>query len=322
MIALSRFAGLPTALIIATGAVVAADYPNRPIRFVVPQPPGGGTDIVARLLAQNLSEKLGQQVVIDNRSGAGGIVGTELVAKAPPDGYTLLLGYTGSLTINPSLHKQLPYRPLEDFDPVSLAVANPFLLVVHPSLPVKNIGELVAFAKARAPALTYGTPGNGSLHHLAMEWFKSANRVNFVHVPYKGTQSFNAVIAGEVSLTFISVVTAMPFVKSQRVKALAITSKSRSPALPDLPTVAESGIPGFEATNWFGVVLPHGTPQAIMRKLSSLIAAHVNSPQMKERLAADGANPVGSTPEEFASLIRAELKRWQEIVRISGARVD
>lgn len=303
-------------------ATAAADYPSKPIRFVVPQPPGGGTDIVARLLAQKLTGSLGEQVIVDNRAGAGGIVGTELVAKSPADGYTLLLGYTGSLTINPNIHHQLPYRPVEDFDPISLAAASPFLLAVHPSLRVATVTELVALAKSRAAPLNYGTPGNGSLHHLAMEWLKSATGVNFVHVPYKGSQSFNAVMAGEVSLAFVSVVSGLPYVKADRVKAIAITSKARSRLLPDLPTVAESGVPGFEATNWFGVVAPHGSPKPIISRLSSLIAAYMKAADMKERLMKDGAEPIGSTPEEFAKLIRAELVRWKEVARKSGTRVD
>jgi tripartite-type tricarboxylate transporter receptor subunit TctC len=299
-----------------------ADYPTRPVRLIVPQPPGGGTDIVARLLAQKLSESLDQQFVVDNRSGAGGIVGTEIVAKSPPDGYTLLLGYTGSLTINPNIHKRLPYRPVDDFDPISLAVANPLLLVVHPSLRVATFAELVALAKTRSAPLNYGTPGNGSLHHLAMEWIKSATGVNFTHIPYKGNQSVSAVMAGEVSLAFVSVVSGMPHIKSDRVKAIAITGKSRSRALPDLPTVAESGIPGFEATNWFGILAPRRTPAPVISKLSSLIATSMRSADVKDRLLRDGAEPVGSTPEEFANLIRAELKRWGEVVKLSGAKVD
>ncbi len=297
-------------------------YPSKPIRFVVPQPPGGGTDIVARLLAHKLQESLGQQVIVDNRSGAGGIVGTEIVAKSPADGYTLLLGYTGSLTINPSIHRELPYRPLEDFDPISLAVASPFLLVVHPSLRVGSVTELVAVAKAKPAPLHYATPGNGSLHHLAMEWLKSSTGVNFVHIPYKGVQSFNAVVAGEVPMTFVTVVSGMPQVKSGRVKAIAITSKSRSRLLPDLPTVAESGVPGFEAANWFGVVAPRGTPRPIVSRLSALIASYMKAGDARERVLNDGADPIGNTPEEFAQIIKTELARWGEVVRLSGARVD
>jgi tripartite-type tricarboxylate transporter receptor subunit TctC len=307
--------------VVFNNCAAEADYPNKPIRLVVPQPPGGGTDFVARLLGPKLSESLGQQVVIDNRSGAGGIVGTELVAKSVSDGYTLLMGYTGSLTINPSLHKQLPYRSVEDFDPISLAVASPFVLIVHPSVRAASVGDLIALAKARAAPLNYGSPGNGSLHHLAMEWFKSATGANFTHIPYKGSQSLNAVIAGEVSLAFNSVITSLPHVKSGRLKALAITSKARFRLLPDVPTVTESGVPDFEARNWFGVLAPRGTPKPVIARLSSLIAEHMTAVEMRERLLNYGAEAIGSTPAAFADLIAAELKRWGEVVKLSGAKL-
>ncbi len=309
-------------VVLLTAGACAADYPVKPVRLVVPQPPGGGADIVARMIAQKLGAGLKQEVVVDNRGGAGGIVGTELVAHTPPDGYTLLLGYTGSLTINPNVYKKLPYRPLEDFDTISLAVASPFLMVVNPSLHVTTVGELLAAAKKRQAPLNYGSPGNGSLHQLAMEWFKSATGANLTHVPYKGSQSITAVIAGEVALTFASVVSTLPHVKSGRVTAIAITSKERLRLLPDLPTVAESGVAGFEATNWFGVLAPHGTPRVVIGTLNSLIVSGMKSAESKERFANDGAIPIGSTPEEFTALIKAELARWGEIVKLSGAKVD
>jgi tripartite-type tricarboxylate transporter receptor subunit TctC len=299
-----------------------ADYPTKPVRLIVPQPPGGGADIVARMLAQKLGEGLGQQVVVDNRAGAGGIVGTELAAKSSPDGYTLLLGITGSLTINPILHPQLPYRPLEDFEPISLAVVSPFLLAVHSSLNAATVAELIAVAKARPAPLNYSTPGNGSLAHLAMEWFKSATGINLTHVPYKGSQAFGAVIAGEIPITLVSVVSGMPQIKAGRVKALAITSKIRSRALPSVPTIAESGVPGFEANNWFGLLAPRGTPTPIITRIHGLVAASAQSADVRERMLRDGADTVGGTPQEFAQLIRAELKRWGEIVKLSGARID
>lgn len=297
-------------------------YPSRPIRFIVPQPPGGAGDIVARLVAAKLHESLGQLVVVDNRAGANGIVGTELALKSLPDGYTILLVSTGIFVINPSIYKRLPYRPLDDFAPVSLAVATPFLMVVHPSLRVASVAELVALAKSKPAALHYSSSGNGSLHHLTMEWFKSATGTNFVHVPYRGAQAFNAVVAGEVSLTLGSVVGMLPYVKSGQVNAIAITSRDRSPLLPGLPTVSEAGVPGFEATNWLGIVVPRGTPRQVVSKLSSLIATHMRSAEMKERLLNLGGEPIGNTPEEFAKFARAELKRWAEVVRISGAKVD
>lgn len=315
------------AVCVATGFVAcaiarAADYPTKPVRLIVPQPPGGGADIVARLIAQKLGEGLGQQVVVDNRAGAGGIVGTEMAARAPADGYTLLIGITGSLTINPNLHAKLPYRPLEDFDPISLAVVSPFLLAVHAAVPANSVAELIALAKSKTAPLNYSTPGNGSLAHLAMEWFRTATGTNFTHVPYKGSQAFNAVLAGEVPVTLVSVVSGVPQMRSGRVKVLAITSKARSRALPELPTIAESGVPGFEANNWFGLLAPRGTPPAVIARLHSLIAASARSADMKERLLRDGAEAVGGTPQEFAQLIRTELKRWGDVVRLSGARID
>src|SRR3954468_2033413 len=299
---------IPALVVMALASTaLAAEYPSKPVRLVVPQPPGGGADIIARMLAQKLGAGLEQEIVVDNRGGAGGIVGTELVAHTPADGYTLLLGYTGSLTINPNIYKQLPYRPLEDFDPVSVAAASPFLMVVHPALRVASVAELVALAKKQPAPLNYSSPGNGSLHQLSMEWFKSALGLNLTHVPYKGSQSINAVIAGEVSLTFASVVGMLSHVKSGRVVAIAITSKDRFRLLPEVPTIAESGVPGFEATNWFGILAPHGTPRPVIAKLNSLIAGSMKSAQIKDRLLNDGAEPIGSTPEEFAELIKNEL---------------
>ncbi len=310
------------ALLFFASAAFAQTYPTKPVRLIVPQPPGGGADIVARMIAQKLGEQLGQQMVVDNRAGANGIVGTELVARAPPDGYTLLTGITGSLTINPNLYKNLPYKPVEDFEPISLAVMSPYLLVVHTAVNANNVGELITLAKSKAGPLTYSTPGNGSLAHLAMEWLRTSTGTQFLHVPYKGSAAFGAVIAGEIQVTLVSVVSGMPQIKSGRVRALAITSKTRSRAIPELPTVAESGVPGFEATNWFGVLAPRGTPQPIITQLYKLMAASAKSSDVKERMLRDGADAVGGTPQEFATLIKTELKRWGEVVKLSGARVD
>ncbi len=313
------------ALLIATASVASAlhaqNYPNKPVRFIVPQPPGGGADIVGRVAALKLQEALGQQFVVDNRSGAGGIVGAELVARAPADGYTLLLGYTGVLTIMPSLHRNLPYRPLEDFAPVSVAAASPLILAASPALKAKNMADLLALAKSRTTPLTYGSPGNGSLHHLSMEWIKVVSKADITHVPYKGFNSFNAVIAGEIGMAFVSVVGGLPHARAGRVKALAITSKSRSPLLPEVPPLADT-IAGFDAANWFGVLAPRGTPEGVINTLAKALAKGMQSDDVKQRLMKDGADVVANTPAQFAELMRIETKRWAEVVRVSGARVD
>ncbi len=307
--------------LLAGSGAMAQNYPSKPIRFVVPQPPGGGADIVGRLVAMKLQEALGQQVIVDNRSGAGGIVGTELVARAPADGYTLLLGYTGVLTINPSLHKQLPYRPLEDFTPVSVAAASPLILAVSPLQKINSMADLVAAAKSRPAPMTYGSPGNGSLHHLSTEWLKSATGIQMTHVPYKGFNSFNAVIAGEVGMAFVSVVGGLTHARAGRVKAVAITSKARSPLLPEVPPLADT-IAGFEAANWFGVLAPRGTSDAVVAKLAQIIGKSMQADDVKQRFVKDGGEAIGGTPSQFADLIRNETKRWAEVVRVSGARID
>jgi tripartite-type tricarboxylate transporter receptor subunit TctC len=297
----------------------AQSYPHKPIRFVVPQPPGGGADIVGRIVAMKLQEALGQQVIVDNRSGAGGIVGTELVARAPADGYTLLLGYTGVLTINPSLHKQLSYRPLQDFAPVSLAAASPLILAVSPLQKINRVAELVVAAKTRP--MTYGSPGNGSLHHLSTEWLKSATGMPLTHVPYKGFNSFNAVIAGEVGMAFVSVVGGLPHARAGRVKVIAISTKARSPLLPEVPPLADT-VPGFDAANWFGVLAPRGTPDAVVTKLAQVIIKAMQSDDVRQRFVKDGGEAIGSTPAVFTELMRSETQRWAEVARVSGARID
>ena len=314
-------------MLLSSGSMLAhaahsSDYPTRPIRLIVPQPPGGGTDIVARLLSPRLGEELKQQIIVDNRAGAGGIVGSEMAARAPADGYTLLLGYTGNLTVNPHLHRQLPYRPLQDFDPVSLAASSPFVLAVSRASAIGSVKDLIAKATAPGATLNYSSPGNGSLHHLAMEWFKSLTGMRLTHVPYKGSQASIAVVSGEVDVTFVSILNALPHVKSGRMKAIAVTSRERSRVMPELPTIDESGVRGFEAANWFGIVVPHGTDAAVITRLSTLIAADVKSDAMRQRLFAGGAEAIGSTPQEFARVINTEYKRWGAVVQRAGLTVD
>ena len=314
-------------LVIACGAMQsmlhAADYPVRPVRFVVPFPPGGNTDILARTLANALTDMWKQQLVIDNRGGAAGGIGTDLVAKSPPDGYTILLGTIGSISINPSIYKNLPYDPLRDLAPVTLMSSNPLVMMVHPSVPAKSVKELIALAKARPQALTYGSGGSGTSTHLAVELFKHMAGIQATHVPYRGAALASpALLGGEVSMLFDNLAPALPHIRSGRVRALAVTSAQRSSVLPEMPTVQESGLPGYEVTGWYGVLAPAGTPSAILSKLHADVVNALKLPEVMTRLRNDGAEPVGSTPAEFVQFIRTETKKWAEVVKISGARVD
>ena len=300
----------------------AQEYPARPIRVVVPFPVGGGTDIVARMVTQKLGERIGGSFIIDNRSGAGGTIGTEIVAKAPADGYTLGV-VSGSHVINPSLYKKLPYDPVRDFAPVTLLVTGPGLLVVHPSLPARTVKELVAVAKARPGQLYYASAGNGTPPHLAAELFKTMTGTSMVHVPYKGnTLAFTDLVAGQVSVSFPTIVSGLPLAKSGRLRALAVTSARRSAVVPDLPTIAEAGVPGYDAASWFGMLAPAGTPAPIMAKLHQETARIVQLPEIKTRFLEMGLDPVGNTPAEFAAFIASEIPRWGKVVAASGARID
>ncbi len=301
----------------------AEDYPNRPIRFIVPFAPGGGGDIVVRTLAQKLNATLGQPVVVDNRSGAGGNVGTDLAAKSSPDGYTILMANVAPIAINVSLYKKLPYDPVKDFAPVSLIAVFPNVLVVYPSLPAKSVKELIALARSRPGQLAYASAGNGSTTHLAAELFKNQAAIDMIHVPYKGGgPALVDLIAGQVNLYFGSMPAALPHVRSGKLRALAVTSARRSRAAPELPTVAESGFPGFEAATWIGVLAPAGTPPPIVTRLNREIVTILQQPDLEERLSAQGAEPVTNTPAQFAAYIRSEIRKWSQVVTDSGARVD
>jgi len=304
------------------GLALAQGYPGKPIRIVVPFPPGGGTDIVARILTQKLSESFGANFVIDNRAGAGGSIGTEMVAKAPPDGYTLGI-VSGSHAINPSLYSKLPFDAVRDFAPVTMLVSGPGLLVVHPSLPVKTVKELIALAKGKPGQLNYASAGNGTPPHLAGELFKSMAGVDMVHVPYKGnTPAFVDLISGQVSLSFPTIPSALPHVQAGRLRALAVTSRKRSAVMPQLPTIAESGLPGYDTSSWFGMLAPAGTPREIVRKLQQESAKVLQLRDVREKLLSQGLEPVGSTPEEFAATIESEIAKWAKVVKASGARVE
>jgi tripartite-type tricarboxylate transporter receptor subunit TctC len=311
----------------ALGAVHAsaapAEFPARPIRFIVPNAAGGSTDLVARTVAQKVGEGMGQQIVIDNRPGSGGIIGTELVAKAQPDGYTLLMGTIGNLAISPHLYRRLAYDPIRDFAPVTQLASAAYMLVVHPSVPAKSVAELVALAKSRPSQLNYASAGSGTGSHLSAELFRSVAGIAVVHVPYKGgTPAITDVIAGQVQMMLNGIPSSMPHLKAGRIRALAVTTAARSPAAPELPTMAEAGYPGAESTSWTGVLAPAGTPVRVVARLNSEFVRALRAPEASARLSADGAVPVGSSAAEFASYLRSELAKWGQVVKISGATVN
>ena len=300
----------------------AAGYPARPIRLVVPSAPGGGTDIVGRVLAQKLSELLGQSLVVDNRPGAGTIIGTELVAKAAPDGYTLLMGLS-ALAVDPSIYAKLPYDALKDFAPVSLVASVPNVLTVHPSVPAASVAELIALAKARPGRLNYGSGGVGTSPHLAAEMFRMMTGVEWLHVPYKGVgPAVVGLLAGQVDLMFATLPSAIQHIRAGKLRALGVTTATRSPALPDVPTIAEAGLPGYEATQWYGVLAPSGTPRSIVDRLSRDIARALQAPETKERLTVEGATPIGNTPDEFAAHLRRETEKWAGVVKTAGLKPE
>jgi tripartite-type tricarboxylate transporter receptor subunit TctC len=290
-------------------------YPARPIRLIVPSAPGGGTDITARVIAPKLSEQLGQQIVIENRAGAGSMIGGEAVARAPADGYTLLMGIS-TLAINPAIYKKVPYDALRDFAPISQVVSLPNIPVAHPSLPVRNVKELISLGKSRPRQLNYASAGVGTSPHLSMELFLIMTGLQVVHIPYKGSgQGIVDVVAGQISLMMPSILTGLPHAKSGRLRSFGVTGAKRAAGAPDVPTIAEAGVPGYEATQWFGVLAPARTPADIINRLHREIVTVVNSPDMRERLVADGADPVGSSPAEFQAYIRSETDKWAKVVR-------
>jgi tripartite-type tricarboxylate transporter receptor subunit TctC len=300
----------------------AENYPARSIRLVVPQSPGGSTDQVARPLAKLLGDALGQAVVVDNRSGAGSVIGTDIVAKSAPDGYTLL-AVAASFTISPALYKQLPFDPERDFTPVTLLSAFPNVLVVNPSVTVSSVTELIKLSKANPGKLNYSSSGIGTGTHLSTELLKHLAGIDMVHVPYKGgAPSINALLAGEVQVTLATISTALPHVKSGRLRALAVTSRQRVSALPDVPTLDESGVKGYEYSSWIGLLAPAKTPRAIVDKLAAESARAARTPEMRAILALEGAEPIGSSPDEFAAQIRSELARWSKLVTAAGIKAD
>ncbi len=305
----------------ALAADPAAGYPNKSIRLIVPFPAGGGTDIVARAISVKLTEAWGQQIIIDNRGGAGGVIGADTVAKSTPDGYTLLFGTPGALVINPLLNSKLPYNATKDFAPVSLLALNPQLLAVHNSMPVGTVRELIAYAKAQPGKLNYASVGEGTPNHLAMELFKFMSGTQMVHVPYKGAApAVTDLVGGQVNLMFNPMPPLMPHVKSGRLKALGVGSTQRSPALPDVPTIAEAGVPGYEYVTWYSIVAPAKTPRAIIDKINSRLAAVLAIPEIALRLSSQGAEPRSSTPEELTRLIQEDYKRLGAVIRSAGIK--
>jgi tripartite-type tricarboxylate transporter receptor subunit TctC len=306
-------------LALATALASAQAYPTRPIRILVPSTPGGSVDTLARMVSRHLSEKWNQQVVVDNRAGAGGVIAAELAAKASPDGHTLIMGTVASMATNVSLTRNLSYHPTRDFDPVTLVAAQQLMLVVNPSVPAESVADLLRLARAKPGQLTFASAGNGSGGHLSGELFRMLTGIDIVHVPYKGVSpAMLDVVSGQVTMSFASVISGTPQVRSGKLRALAVTGLRRSPAQPDVPTMIEAGIKGYESSTWYGLLAPKGTPRAIVMKLHQEVVALLQQPATRERLLAEGAEPVGNTPDQFRAFIDAEIAKWGRTIRGAG----
>jgi len=300
-------------------AAAAQDYPSRPLRFIVPFTAGGGGDMIIREVAQRLTARLGQTVVVDNRAGAGGSLGTEIVAHAAPDGLTLLMANVAPMAINVSVYKKLNYDPVKDFAPITLLASFPNILVLHPSVPATNLPQLIALARTKPGQLTYASAGAGSTTQLAAEFFKSRANIDLIHVPYKGGgAALIDLVAGQVTLYFSSLPAALPLVRSNRLRALGVTGLARALAAPEVPTIAESGFPGFEAVTWIGAVAPAGTPRAIVTRLNGELVEIMQAADMREKMIAQGAEPMTNTPEHFAAYIKSEIVKWAAVVKQAG----
>ncbi len=308
--------------LLAAGTAQAQGYPAKTIRWVVPWPPGGGADVLSRMLSPQLAEALKQQIVIDNRGGAAGNIGAEIAAKSPADGYTIVFAYSGTHAINPSIYRKMPFKE-SDFAPIIQLASVPQVLVVHPSLPVKNVKDLVALAKGRPGELTYASSGSGAFNHLTGALFGQLTGTKLVHVPYKGGgPAAVALISGEVTMILGEPASIVGFVKSGRVRALAVTGAKRAPAMPELPTIAEAGVKGYEATSWNGMLAPAGTPSEVIKRLNAEFNRIIAVPDMKKRMLDNGYEPVGGRPEKFGELIRAEIAKWAPVVKAAGVQVD
>jgi tripartite-type tricarboxylate transporter receptor subunit TctC len=313
-----------TAVIAANAAGAEPAYPTKPIRFIVPSAAGSGTDILARILGRKLSERWGQSVIIDNRDGAGGVIGTELAARSAPDGYTLYMGFTGPLAVSPALYRKLPYDPLKDFAPVTLVDSSPVILVVNPTVAAASVNELIALAKSRPGMLNFGSAGSGTMGHMSGELLKAMTRTSMVHVPYKSVaQAVSDLLGGQLQFMFHIAPAVMPHVKAGRLRALGVTSLTRWAVLPDLPAIAESGLPGYESMVWHGVLVPAGTPPPLVKKLHQDIANDImQSSEVREQITVQWVEPLGTTPEDFAKFIKTDLERSRRIVRDAGIRAE
>lgn len=322
-VALCVAAASPPALAQKRPAEPDVRYPVKLLRMIVPNPPGGGVDIIARLVGNKLAERMGQPVVVENRAGAGGTIGVAAVAQATADGYTLGMGVTATLAIAPAMYRRLPYDPLKDLDPVTLIATLPMILTVHPSLPVKSVKDLLGLARARPGQIDYSSGGNGTPPHLAGELFKTLARVDIRHIPYKGgPPAIIASVSGEVSFMFANALPVLPHIKGGRLRAIAVTSSHRAGAFPDLPTIAESGVPAYHAVQWYGVIAPAGTPRTIVERLNREVRQALQLADVRAPLEAEGADLSDTTPEQFRQFIEQELARWGKVVRDSGAQID
>jgi tripartite-type tricarboxylate transporter receptor subunit TctC len=310
-------------MLCAVSSALAQSYPSKPVRLIVPFPPGGAVDYYARAVQNRLAETLGQTIVIENRAGAGGMIGAELVAKSPPDGYTLLIGNIAALAMNVGLYAKMPYDPVKDLTPVMRTVAVDYAMVVHPSVPVRSVAEFVAYAKANPSKLSYGSAGSGSAPHLSTELFKQRAGIDLLHVPFKGGGPMvTDLLGGQIQMVIADQANLMPHVKAGKLRALAVGTLVRSAVYPDLPTIAESGYPGFEARAWQGIAGPAGLPPDVVRQLQSSIAKVMAMPEVRARLVEGGLDPIVTTPEEFGEFIRAEIAKWSKVAKDVGARVD
>jgi len=318
-----RLALFALLIAVSPGAALADTYPSHPIRLLVGVPPGGANDLVARVVAQQLTEQMGQSVIVENRAGAGGNIAADYVAKSPPDGYTLFLSVIGTMAINPSLYKTMTFDSIKDFAPISQLTSMPQVMLVHPSIPATTVREFIAYAKSHPGQINFASGGSGTATHLAAELFKSMAGIDMVHVPYKGNGPATVdLLSGRVTVMFDQIATALPSVRDGRLRALGVSTAQRSPAAPDIPTIAESGLPGYDVTTWHGLVAPAGTPRPIIDRLHAEVVKALNSPSVRDKFKAAGIVPVSSTPEEFAAFTQRELDRWRIVVKASGATVQ